>query len=94
MAKVDIDSGSDRTMRDEMDLLKSDLARIKDDLGMMAEHVTGRARAGASVARDHAQTRFNDYHDSVEQYIEEKPLTTVLAAFGIGLLLGKIFSLK
>jgi ElaB/YqjD/DUF883 family membrane-anchored ribosome-binding protein len=94
MAKVETDAGVDRTMRDEMDLLKSDLSRIKDDLGMMAEHITGRARTGANMARDRAQTRFNDYHDSVEQYIEEKPLTTVLAAFGIGLLLGKIFSLK
>lgn len=88
------DDTSEPGLRADVDTLKADLLRIKDDLALIADSVRTRVRSQAQSTRANATTRYQDSMDSIEQYIEEKPLTTVLVAFGVGLLLGKIFSLK
>jgi ElaB/YqjD/DUF883 family membrane-anchored ribosome-binding protein len=87
-------AAGEASVRDDVDSLKGDLMRIKDDLGVIAESLKVRVRERARSTKETAQDRYQDSVDSLEHYIEEKPLTTVLMAFGVGLLLGKIFSLK
>ncbi|MCC6143958.1 MAG: DUF883 family protein [Candidatus Hydrogenedentes bacterium] len=82
------------TPKSEMDVLKSDLAKLKDDLRMVADSMKERAKAQAYSAKGDAEHRMKNGLDAVEDYVEEKPLQTVLMAFGVGLLLGTILSPK
>jgi ElaB/YqjD/DUF883 family membrane-anchored ribosome-binding protein len=61
---------------------------------MVAESMKDRAKAQAYSAKDDAEHRVRTGLDAVEDYVEEKPLQTVMMAFGIGLLLGTILSPK
>lgn len=87
-------TAGEASLRDDVEVLKGDLLRIKDDLALIADGLRDRVRAQARSTREQAQSQYQDSVESIEQYIEEKPLTTVLVAFGLGLILGKIFSLK
>jgi len=78
----------------DVESLKEDLQQIKEDIALLADNLRGRASTKLREAKASAQAEYEEKLDSLEQCIQEKPLTTVLAAFGIGLLLGKIFSMK
>ncbi|MFX4222046.1 MAG: hypothetical protein ACMVO3_14315 [Thalassobaculum sp.] len=57
---------------------------VKDGVRQRAHETADRARAAAGQARDHA----NEAHQKVNGVIEANPTTSVLAAFGVGMLLG------
>ncbi len=85
---------ADPTMRDELSELKADLSAIKDDLKSLADSAMGRARDEARSVRDRSRAKVQSSIGSMEDYVEEQPLTSVLVAFGVGLLLGKFMSYK
>lgn len=68
--------------------LRKDIEQLRKDLAALAESVRHRSsdqvQAGFDTARQHA--------GDLGREIEARPLTSVAAAFGIGLLLGKLFS--
>lgn len=81
-------------LREDVDTLKADLMRIRDDMSLIADSLRTRVRSQAHSTKESAQNRYQESVDSIEQCVQEKPLTTVLVAFAAGLLLGKLFSLK
>jgi ElaB/YqjD/DUF883 family membrane-anchored ribosome-binding protein len=76
----------------DLDALKADLAKIRTDLSDIAGNWMDQGRKQAISAADDIKERFQNTADSVEGWVKERPLTAVLIAAGIGLVLGKLSS--
>jgi ElaB/YqjD/DUF883 family membrane-anchored ribosome-binding protein len=91
-----------RNIDGEFDTVKDDLAKLRDDIANLSnslKDVTSdtvneqialiRARIDTigGEAKQHGRAALSDLTDR----IEERPLTSVLIAFGVGLLAGKLF---
>lgn len=81
----------------EMDQLKSDIARLKDDFRKILDDSLSVARAGTGSAKNTLNNKFSDVQErgqeavkSLEEMIEERPLTSLAIAAGVGFLLGKL----
>jgi len=89
------------TYDDEIKALKEDLAGLRKDMQALVKTVSddarsrgretvNKARAEAGRYADEALSRGRDGMAAIESHIEERPFTSVLMAFGIGLVIGKI----
>lgn len=83
----------------ETEALKKDVKQLREDLAALAENfkksADEQAHAGLNKARDHFQDAAQEagrYTSQWRDEIEARPYTSVIAAFGVGLLLGKLFS--
>jgi ElaB/YqjD/DUF883 family membrane-anchored ribosome-binding protein len=92
-------SQHDAALRDDLDSVKEDLKRLRDDMRVIGRDMAGAARAGVREARhavagaaDTAAERGREAVKDVERKIESNPLMSVGVAFGIGLLMGSMFS--
>jgi len=100
MAERDLNKEME-TLRDDMAKLRTDLSAIADtlkdvgrgrvdeakaSLSSLAESLKEELRKGLEGARDRSKKSV----ETVEQQIEQRPLLSLLAAFGFGVLLGKI----
>lgn len=81
----------------EMDQLKSDFNRLKEDFRKILDDSLSVARAGTGSAKDSLSSQFGSVQDrgqeavqSVEQMIQDRPLTSLAVAVGVGFLLGKL----
>lgn len=81
----------------EVDDLKRDIEALREDLHKLGDDV--RNSSGRQAQESLVQMRgllgdlckkFNERGKSVSGEIESRPFTSVFAAFGIGLLLGKL----
>ena len=91
-----------RNLEGEFDVIKDDLVKLRDDISKLTsafKEVTSdtvRDRVGAlrgridEIAGD-AGTQGREAMDELADRIEERPLTSVLIAFGVGVLLGRLF---
>jgi ElaB/YqjD/DUF883 family membrane-anchored ribosome-binding protein len=76
----------------DLDALKADLAKLRGDLAQVAGSWMDRGRDQALSAADDIKDRFQDSMAGAEDWVKERPLTAVLIAAGIGLVLGKLSS--
>ncbi|ROO29180.1 hypothetical protein SAOR_03735 [Salinisphaera orenii MK-B5] len=81
----------------ESEALRKDIDQLKRDLSALAETYKRsseqRAQAGIDSARgkyDELKREANRQTQDLGSEIESRPFTSVLAAFGIGLVLGKL----
>ena len=79
--------------------LAGEIKNLRDDFGrigrVLEEFVRSRgaaAAAGAGRTAERAWEEVSKTAESAAQTIEENPLATLAGAFGIGLLLGMLFS--
>lgn len=76
----------------ETDALQKDLEQLRKDFKALSAELKSNSQnqvqAGISKAREQANSRFGDWCGE----IESRPFTCITAAFGIGLLVGKVFS--
>jgi ElaB/YqjD/DUF883 family membrane-anchored ribosome-binding protein len=90
-----------RNIEAEFDAVKEDLTKLRSDILMLSNALKGatsetvqdqigqiRSRIDSLTgeAKQHGQQTLDDLTDR----IEEKPLTSVLIAFGVGLLFGRL----
>lgn len=82
----------------ETDALRKDMEQLRKDLGALSDSVKHSSNEYAQASLDMARERFNElcreagrHTQELSGEIEARPFTSILAAFGIGLLLGKIF---
>ncbi|SDG39549.1 MULTISPECIES: DUF883 family protein [Thalassobaculum] len=90
---------SEANLEEQLRVLREDLKGLSDAVSSLASHssdavrdgvrqkfneTTDRARNAANQARDQAE----EAHQRVNGVIEANPTTSVLAAFGVGMLLG------
>ena len=88
MANRSTETGSDLDISDQVAALKSDLTALKNDLTGMAQAMMKQGKASAYAAKDDVERRLHDGMEQGRKYVEERPLTAALAAFGIGLIAG------
>lgn len=79
-------------LKDDLAAVRADLSRLTDALGDdLDQYQSSRAEAvkrNARLARDQARKAA----DSVSHGVSEHPFTSVFMAFGIGMLVGRMFS--
>jgi ElaB/YqjD/DUF883 family membrane-anchored ribosome-binding protein len=85
----------------EFGAVKDDLAKLRGDIAnlsaalkeLTSETVQERLetlRGGIDRLADDAKLQSREMLDNLTDQIEEKPLTSVLIAFGVGILLGRL----
>lgn len=77
--------------------LKQDLATLKSDLGTLMTAVKELGVEQGRLATDRlretgqqARMQVREAQDSIEHYVEAKPLTSILIAFGTGFAVGSL----
>lgn len=76
----------------DLNALKKDLASLRDDLTGMASTIGHEAKNRAAAARDSVQDSVKSSVSSAETCVRERPLSSVLVAFGAGVLISKLLS--
>jgi ElaB/YqjD/DUF883 family membrane-anchored ribosome-binding protein len=80
-----------RTLRAELANLRADLGRISDTLKDTVRHGRDEAVGKAHDAAEKLQDEIGRRTQRLSQEIEQKPLTAVFTAFGLGIVLGLLF---
>ena len=86
----------------DLEALREDVTRLRADLSQLAKSLVDKGKSETDSAKEKmvdelmaglksARVRGNDTVESVEHKIQEKPLMSLLIAFFVGLLLGKLF---
>jgi ElaB/YqjD/DUF883 family membrane-anchored ribosome-binding protein len=100
-------SSRDAEKSPDLDMLKNDLAALKRDFTDLAKHIkTGASDGVADTVRrtgkqftDQAERLYGDIADKSEQatkalsqQVENQPLLSLLAAFGVGFVVSRLLS--
>lgn len=90
-----------RNLESEFDTVKDDLSKLRNDIAHLSaalkdttsatvreqiDTIRGRIDQIAGEARSHGRATLDELTD----HIEDRPLTSVLIAFGVGVLLGRL----
>lgn len=70
--------------------LRADFARVKSDIARITQALGQRVGEKVDGAVEEAAVMSRAGIDTVEAKIHERPLTSMLVAFGIGVLIGKL----
>lgn len=81
----------DAKPKPDADTLRNDLEQLRKDFKALSEQVKHRSREQVQAGVDDARDRIGGYLGDCCKEIEARPFTSIIAAFGAGLLLGKIF---
>ncbi len=83
------------TVKGDLEKLRSDIAALKDSFQSFA---SDRVRSTISDAQqrlgqvsEKARTQSRQSLETLSEEIEERPLTSILLAFGVGVILGRLF---
>lgn len=90
-----------RNLEGEFDVIKDDLVKLREDIANLSSALkdvtseTVRERMEALRGRideltGDARSQSRQAMDDLADRIEERPLTSVLVAFGVGILLGRL----
>lgn len=82
---------SEEDLQADMEALKSDLRKVQSDLQQVAQSMVGWGRQSYEQARQQAGSQMENGMEQVETYVRERPIATVLTAFGIGMVAGILF---
>jgi len=77
-------------LRDDLDALRKDVAKLSEDVRSIAGDRIGAARDRARDTANWARERGEAAANEVGHRIEERPLTSVAVAFGVGMVIGRL----
>lgn len=77
-------------LRDEVSKLRSDITDIADTLTKLAGDVVTDGQHRFKQSSERTREKAKDAWSGIEHELEERPLTAVAAAFGLGFVLGKL----
>jgi ElaB/YqjD/DUF883 family membrane-anchored ribosome-binding protein len=80
-----------KTLRAELANLRADLGRISETLKDVVKHGREEAVGKATEAAEKLRDEIGRRTERLSREIEQKPLTAVFTAFGLGVLLGMLF---
>ncbi len=81
-------------LHQDLNKLSEDISKLRSDLTGIAEKLLDMGKSEAGVAKDKLLEQGRKTVETVGQKIEEKPLISLLIAFIVGLLLGKLLDRK
>lgn len=73
---------------EDTDALRQDIEQLRKDLAALTDSVKQRSNEHMQAGLDSARDRAGELGEE----IEARPFTSVVTAFAVGLLLGKLFS--
>ena len=86
-------------MQSEIEGLRAEIRQLQVDLAAVTDSLRGVVRAGKAEAvdrmnetADKAWSEAKSLADGLSKQIEEKPVTALVSAFSIGMLLGLLFN--
>jgi ElaB/YqjD/DUF883 family membrane-anchored ribosome-binding protein len=86
-------------VQSEIESLRAEIRQLQIDLASLGDSVRGVLRAGKAEAAermsetaDKAWSEAKGLADSLSKQINEKPVTALVSAFSIGMLLGLLFN--
>lgn len=94
MANHNADTATVADPRDDLQAIKNDMRRLQEDLRTLTNSLGQRARTEARELRDTVREDVEEQLHGVERYVETRPITSILGAFGVGLLVGTLFTLN
>lgn len=74
----------------DMEQLRADVSAMMETIGKLAEDGRHEGARRVREARDKMIDQAEKSREAVESQIVERPLVSVLAAFGVGMLLGRL----
>ncbi len=77
-------------IREDLDRLREDIAALTKDVRAAASRGGEEVASGARAAAREARAKVEEVGDKASAMISERPLTSLIAAFFIGLVLGKL----
>ncbi|MFO0989287.1 MAG: hypothetical protein U1F37_18310 [Alphaproteobacteria bacterium] len=80
-----------KTLRAELANLRADLGRISETLKDVVRHGRDEAVGKAAETAEKLQDEIGRRTERLSREIEQKPLTAVFTAFGLGVVLGLLF---
>ncbi len=81
-------------LRKDFNALRAEMETLSGSLRGQAEHGFDRARAHARDAGERIQNQAQQVREVVGGQLEERPVTALLSAFGIGMVLGALLGRK
>jgi ElaB/YqjD/DUF883 family membrane-anchored ribosome-binding protein len=81
-----------KALHEQLEQLRTDFAGLSGTLKDLARHGIGDAAQRVSVPAEKVWDDVKRRAEAVTHEIEEKPLASAVTAFGIGLVLGILFS--
>lgn len=87
---------SSRASDGDLDRLRDDMARVREDLGQLVDHLrrgaTDSAARQAQRIYDQLASQSERSANAIAREVEERPLTALLIAFGIGFIGGRLLT--
>lgn len=77
-------------LREEFSALKSELSEIGKTVSQLARTATDEGRDRIRAAADQSREQARQTWGAFEKEVEERPMTSIAAALGIGFILGKL----
>jgi len=84
-------NGETGDIRDDLDQLRADIASLAQDLRGLASRAGDEVVDGAKSAARQAREKIEEVGDKMSDTIGARPLTSLVVAFFVGILLGKLF---
>lgn len=81
-----------QALQSEMKQLRTDLANLSETLQSIVRHGSAEAVGKAQEAAEKIWTDARSKAKGLTDEIENKPLTATVTAFGVGIILGMLFS--
>jgi len=81
-----------KALQEQLQQLRTDFAALSETLKELARHGIDEAAQRATAPGAKAWTEVKRHAETVSQEIQEKPLASAFAAFGVGVVLGVLFS--
>jgi ElaB/YqjD/DUF883 family membrane-anchored ribosome-binding protein len=85
------DNADQGRLQDDIESLREDLAKVKGDIREIADTLVNMGRHQAQQMSDRVSHQVESGLDSIQEYVERRPVATLAMAFGVGLLAGKLF---
>ncbi|MGP1394869.1 MAG: DUF883 family protein [Inquilinaceae bacterium] len=90
-----------RNVEQELDALRGDMEKLRGDIGSLtktlrataeqkASSMAAAAKRNVDELKSEAEVKLREGTRAVESHIEERPLSSVLIAFGVGVVIGKL----
>ncbi|NBD96264.1 MAG: DUF883 family protein [Gammaproteobacteria bacterium] len=77
-------------LRNEIAALKEELSNIGNTVSNIARSATDEGRERVRAAAEHSREQARQTWGAFEREVEERPMTSIAAALGIGFILGKL----
>jgi ElaB/YqjD/DUF883 family membrane-anchored ribosome-binding protein len=77
-------------LKDEIAALKKELSNIGDTVSNIARSAADEGKDRVRAAAEHSREQARQTWGAFEREVEERPMTSIAAALGIGFILGKL----